>query len=64
MIIGHFGVLWVSTCVTAVAVGVLVVIGIPVLRSEPHAGAVGQGIRQITREVSDVNDVVFGRTLQ
>lgn len=64
VIIGHFGVLWASTCVTTVAIGVLVVISIPVLCREPHAGAVGQGIRQITREVSDVNDVVFGRTLQ
>ncbi len=52
------------TCVIASAVGVSVVVIISVFCGESYAGAVGHGIRQVTREVADMKGVVFGGTLQ
>lgn len=56
--------LWGSTCVTVTAVGVSVVIVNSVLCRESHAYIVGQDIRQVTREVTGFNGVIFGRTFQ
>lgn len=64
MVVRCFAAHWEFTCVTAIAVGVSVVVIISVLCREPHASTVGQGIREVTREVTDLNDVVFGRTVQ
>lgn len=52
------------TCVIASAVGVSEVVIISVFSGEYHARAVGHGIRQVTREVTDLEGVVLGGTLQ
>lgn len=61
--VGYSAERWESTCVTAVAVGVWVVV-VSVLGREARASAVGQGIGEVTREVTDLDAVVFGRTVQ
>lgn len=61
-LVRYLAVHWESTCDAAVGVSVLVVIS--VLCRKPHTSAVGEGIREVTREVPDLNDVVFGRTVQ
>lgn len=52
------------TCVIASAVGVSLVVIMSVYCGESHAGAVGHGIRQVTREMADMKVVVLGGTLQ
>jgi len=52
------------TCVRASAVGVPVVVVVPVLGGEPHAGSVGQGVGQVPREVADVEAVAPRGALQ
>lgn len=51
------------TCVIAGTVGVSVVSIMSVHCGESHAGAVGHGIRQVTREMADMKGVVLGGTL-
>lgn len=46
------------TCVVVGAVGVLVVVIVPVLGGEHHACVVFHGVRQISRQMREVNGVV------
>lgn len=52
------------TCVAVGAVGVLVVVIVPVLGGEHHACLVAHGVRQISRQGREVNGVVALRTIE
>lgn len=53
-----------STCVVVGTAGVLVFVIIPVLGGEHHACVVSHGVRQISRQMREVNGVVPLRTIK
>lgn len=53
------------TCCTCVAVGTVgVLVAVPVLGGEHHARVVAHGVRQISRQMREVNGVVTLRTIK